>query len=58
MEEWKQFLDAEHDSPYLCYAALDFCDIPKAFRGAPILFIYLGLISLALFGLVGHQLAL
>lgn len=28
MEEWKQFLDAEHDSPYLCYAALDFCDIP------------------------------
>ena len=37
---------------------LDFCDIPKAFRGAPILFIYLGLISLALFGLVGHQLAL
>ena len=28
VEEWKQFLDAEHDSPYLCYAALDFCDIP------------------------------
>lgn len=37
---------------------LDLCDIPKAFRGAPILFIYLGLLSLALFGLVGHQLAL
>lgn len=37
---------------------LDFCDIPRAFRGAPILFIYLGLVSLALFGLVGHQLAL
>ena len=30
----------------------------RAFRGAPILFIYLGLLSLALFGLVGHQLAL
>lgn len=37
---------------------LDLCDIPRAFRGAPILFIYLGLLSLALFGLVGHQLAL
>lgn len=37
---------------------LDFCDIPRAFRGAPILFLYIGLISLALFGLVGHQLAL
>lgn len=45
----------------LCWSIrerLDFCDIPKAFRGAPILFIYVGLISLALFGLVGHQLAL
>ena len=37
---------------------LDLSDIPRAFRGAPILFIYLGLLSLALFGLVGHQLAL
>lgn len=37
---------------------LDFCDIPRAFRGAPIYFIYVGLISLALFGLIGHQLAL
>lgn len=45
----------------LCWSIrerLDLCDIPKAFRGAPILFIYLGLLSLALFGLVGHQLAL
>lgn len=44
----------------LCWSIrerLDFCDIPRAFRGAPILFIYIGLISLALFGLVGHQLA-
>lgn len=45
----------------LCWSIrerLVFCDIPRAFRGAPILFIYIGLISLALFGLVGHQLAL
>lgn len=28
VEEWKRFLDTELDSPYLCYAALDFCDIP------------------------------
>lgn len=45
----------------LCWAIrerLDFCDVPRAFRGAPILFLYMGLISLALFGLVGHQLAL
>ena len=45
----------------LCWSIrerLDLSDIPRAFRGAPILFIYLGLLSLALFGLVGHQLAL
>ena len=45
----------------ICWAIrerLDLCDIPRAFRGAPILFVYLGLLSLALFGLVGHQLAL
>lgn len=28
VEEWKRFLDAEIDSPYLYYAALDFCHIP------------------------------
>lgn len=28
VEEWKKFLDEEVDSPYLCYAALDFCNIP------------------------------
>lgn len=28
VEEWKRFLDRELDSPYLCCAALDFCDIP------------------------------
>ena len=30
--------------------------IPKVFRGLPITFIYLGIISLALFGLLGNQL--
>ena len=30
VQEWKHFLDQEIDSPHLCYAALDFCDIPFA----------------------------
>jgi electron transport complex protein RnfA len=37
---------------------LYFSEIPKAFRGVPIFFVCLGLVSLALFGLMGHQLAL
>ena len=28
VEEWKHLLDQELDSPFLYYAALDFCDIP------------------------------
>ena len=28
VEEWKQFLDRVLDSPYLCYAAMNFCDMP------------------------------
>ena len=28
VREWKQFLDKELDSPHLCFAAMDFCDIP------------------------------
>ena len=36
---------------------LGYSDIPNAFRGAPIFFICLGLLSLALFGLTGHRLA-
>ena len=28
VEEWKNFLDRELDSPHLCYAAFDFCDVP------------------------------
>jgi electron transport complex protein RnfA len=32
------------------------CRVPKAFRGLPVLLIYLGLLSLAFYGLIGHQL--
>ena len=35
---------------------LSMADVPKAFRGLPITFIYLGIVSLALFGLLGNQL--
>lgn len=35
---------------------LELCRVPKPFRGLPILLIYLGLLSLAFYGLVGHQL--
>ena len=33
-----------------------FCHVPKAFKGLPITLIYLGLLSLAFYGLIGHQL--
>ena len=32
-------------------------DVPRAFRGLPIGFLYIGLISLSIYGLIGHQLA-
>lgn len=35
---------------------LEYCNVPKIFRGVPISLIYLGLLSLAFYGLVGHQL--
>lgn len=35
---------------------LEFCKVPKIFKGVPIALIYLGLLSLAFYGLVGHQL--
>lgn len=35
---------------------LEYCRIPKIFKGIPIALIYLGLLSLAFYGLVGHQL--
>lgn len=36
---------------------MSICNIPKAFRGLPSELVYVGLISLSLYGLVGHQLA-
>ncbi len=35
---------------------LEYCRVPKIFRGVPVALIYLGLLSLAFYGLVGHQL--
>ena len=35
---------------------LEYCRVLKIFRGIPIALIYLGLLSLAFYGLVGHQL--
>lgn len=35
---------------------LELCDVPKAFRGFPITLVYIGLLSLALYGLIGHRL--
>ena len=35
---------------------LQYCRVPKIFRGVPIALIYLGLLSHAFYGLVGHQL--
>ena len=31
-------------------------NVPKAFRGVPIMLLYLGILSLAIYGLIGHQL--
>lgn len=31
-------------------------EVPKPFKGIPILLIYIGLVSLAIYGLIGHQL--
>ncbi len=31
-------------------------DVPRAFRGLPILLLYMGILSLAIYGLIGHQL--
>ncbi len=40
----------------IAYDYLYSAAIPKAFRGFPVLLIYIGLLSLAFYGLVGHQL--
>lgn len=31
--------------------------VPRVFQGAPVLLIYIGILSLAIFGLIGHRLA-
>ncbi len=36
--------------------ALELSEAPKAFKGLPLLFVYLGILSLSLYGLIGHQL--
>lgn len=35
---------------------LKLCNVPEVFKGLPVTLIYLGLLSLAFYGLVGHQL--
>ena len=31
-------------------------DVPRAFRGMPVMLLYAGILSLAIYGLIGHQL--
>lgn len=40
----------------LAYDQLNSIEIPPAFRGLPITLIYIGIISLAVYGLIGHEL--
>ena len=40
----------------LAYHRLSSEDVPAAFRGFPVTLIYIGLVSLAIYGLIGHQL--
>lgn len=35
---------------------LELCKVPKSFSGLPITMIYIGILSLAIYGLIGHQL--
>lgn len=35
---------------------LELCKVPKSFSGLPITMIYIGVLSLAIYGLIGHQL--
>jgi electron transport complex protein RnfA len=42
---------------YYARKRLAISQVPKAFQGLPVLLIYLGLLSLAIYGLVGHGLA-
>lgn len=40
----------------LAYERLSGEDVPESFRGFPITLIYIGIVSLALYGLIGHEL--
>jgi len=41
----------------LCgHRRLDLRDVPRAFKGMPIMLLYIGMLSLVLYGLVGHNL--
>lgn len=35
---------------------IELSNVPRAFRGIPVLMIYIGILSLAIYGLIGHQL--
>lgn len=41
---------------YFGHKRIELCDLPRTFRGLPITLLYIGIISLALYGLVGHSL--
>lgn len=41
----------------IVYERLNSDSIPDSFRGYPIILVYIGILSMAFFGLVGHQLA-
>lgn len=41
---------------YVGKKRLELCNIPKVFKGLPILLIYIGMVSLAIHGLIGHGL--
>lgn len=41
---------------YIAYEKLNSPTIPKAFRGFPITLFYIGILSLAVYGMIGHEL--
>lgn len=41
---------------YIGKEQMKFLNIPKAFKGLPITLVYIGLISLSIYGMIGHQL--
>lgn len=41
---------------YMAQEQFQLMDIPKVFKGLPILLLYIGILSLSIYGLIGHQL--